>query len=153
MQYLTRPDGSIPPNVDVAALVAAGIKIVRPTPRPTPVFGFSLIEGEPVERDGVLWQNWVEIPIVVPEPIPPEVPEEVALWQFRAALKLTNNFDRVQYGLAQLSSPEVIIAAELFEYGNKISRHCELVQAVAALTNASQEELDALFIRAASVKS
>lgn len=82
-----------------------------------------------------------------------QVPEEVALWQFRAALKLTNNFDRVQYGLAQLSSPEVIIAAELFEYGNKISRHCELVQAVAALTNASQEELDALFIRAASVKS
>ena len=153
MQYLTRPDGSIPSNVNVAALVAAGIKIVRPTPRPTPASGFSLIEGEPVERDGVLWQNWVETPAVAPEPIPPKVPEEVALWQFRAALKLTNNFDRVQYGLAQLSSPEVIIAAELFEYGNKISRHCELVQAVAALTNASQEELDALFIRAASVKS
>lgn len=153
MQYLTRPDGSIPSNVNVAALVAAGIKIVRPTPRPTPASGFSLIEGEPVGRDGVLWQNWIEMPIVVPEPQPPKVPEEVALWQFRAALRLTGNFERVQEGLTHLSSPESVVAHELFEYGNKITRDCELVQAVATITSASQEELDALFIHAASVKS
>lgn len=81
------------------------------------------------------------------------VPEEVALWQFRAALRLTGNFERVQEGLTHLVSPDAIVAHELFEYGNKITRHCELVEAVATLTGATQEELDALFIRAASVKS
>jgi len=81
------------------------------------------------------------------------VPKEVALWQFRAALRLTGNFDRVQEGLTHLSSPESVVAHELFEYGNKITRDCELVQAVATITSASQEELDALFVHAASVKS
>jgi hypothetical protein len=81
------------------------------------------------------------------------VPEEVALWQFRAALKLGGNFERVQYALAQLNAPEVIVAAELFEYGNKIYRRSTLADAIIRILDVSESDVDALFRQAAEIKA
>lgn len=60
-QYLTRPDGSIPAGVDVTALKAAGVRIVRPTPIPRKP-SMVAVEGEPEERDGIWWQTWTLAP-------------------------------------------------------------------------------------------
>jgi hypothetical protein len=66
-QYLTQPDGTIPPGVDVVALEAAGVLIVRPVDPPrTP--GTMAVEGEPEQRDGVWWQTWGEVPVETPQP-------------------------------------------------------------------------------------
>lgn len=64
-QYLTQPDGSIPPGVDVAALEAAGVLIVRPV-EPPRTAGMVAVEGEPKQRDGVWWQTWREVPAEAP---------------------------------------------------------------------------------------
>lgn len=71
-QYLTRPDGTIPSNVDVAALLSAGVRIVRPT-EPTREPGMVMVEGEPEERDGTWWQTWTSLPAPPPEVDPAEV--------------------------------------------------------------------------------
>ena len=150
MQYLTQPDGSIPSTVDVAALIAAGVLIVRPAPRPDPLEGMQIVEGQPEQRDGIWWQTWALEP--APPPPPSPVPEEVTLWQFRAALRLSGNFERVQYALAQLSTPESILAAELFEYGNKIARRSTLASVIMRVLQVTDEEVDALFRQADAIR-
>lgn len=56
-QYLTLPDGTIPPGVDVAALEAAGIRLVRPI-KPPQESGMVAVEIDPEMRDGAWWQTW-----------------------------------------------------------------------------------------------
>jgi hypothetical protein len=150
MQYLTRPDGSVPPNVDIATLESAGVLIVRPTPRPAADPGMVVVEGPPENKDGVWWQTWIQE--AAPLPAPPQVPPSVSLWQFRAALRLNGNFERVQYALAQLSSPENILAAELFEYGNTIYRTSALATELIKILGVTDEQVDALFIAAADIR-
>ena len=150
MQYLTQPDGSIPSTVDVAALIAAGVRIVRPTPRPDPLEGMQIVEGQPEQRDGIWWQTWALEP--APPPPPSPVPVEVALWQFRAALKLGGNFERVQYALAKLQTPESVLASELFEYGNKIARRSALAAEIMRVLGVTDDEVDALFRQADAIR-
>lgn len=150
MQYLTRPDGSVPPNVDTAALEAAGILIVRPTPRPAADPDMVVVEGPPENKDGFWWQTWIQE--AAPPPPPPQVPPSVSLWQFRAALRLNGNFERVQYALAQLQSPENVLAAELFEYGNTIYRTSALATELIKILGVTDEQVDALFIQADQIK-
>jgi hypothetical protein len=80
------------------------------------------------------------------------VPFSVSLWQFRTALRLNGNFERVQYALAQLQSPENILAAELFEYGNSIYRSSTLAAQLITILGVTDEQVDALFIQAAQIK-
>ena len=64
-QFLLNPDGSVPANVNVDALQAAGIPLVLPTPMPrTP--GMVAVEQEPQLVNGVWLQVWIEMP--APEP-------------------------------------------------------------------------------------
>lgn len=150
MQFLIDQDGTIPSTVDVAALIAAGIRLVHPSPRPDAVEGMQIVEGQPEQRDGIWWQTWGLEP-APPQP-PSPVPEEVTLWQFRAALRLSGNFERVQYALAQLSTPESILAAELFEYGNKITRRSTLASEIMRVLQVTDEEVDDLFRQADAIR-
>lgn len=58
LQYLTLPDGSIHPGVNLSALEEAGVLIVRPVDPPMEP-GMIAVEGDPEMRDGVLWQTWI----------------------------------------------------------------------------------------------
>lgn len=70
-QFLLNPDGSIPANVNVEALQAAGIPLVLPTPVPrTP--GMVAVEQEPQLVNGTWRQVWLEMPAPDPEPEPTE---------------------------------------------------------------------------------
>lgn len=68
-QFLLLPDGSLPPNTNVGALLAAGIPLVLPTPRWRPAPGMRLEEQDPKRgEDGVWRQVWAEVPAPPPEP-------------------------------------------------------------------------------------
>lgn len=67
-QFLLNPDGSIPSNVNVDALVEAGVKFVIPTPVPM-VHGMVAVEQEPE----LINNQWVQVWKL--EPIPEEIPE------------------------------------------------------------------------------
>ena len=56
-QFLLNADGSIPANVNVEALQAAGIPLVFPTPMPRQG-GMIAVEQEPQQIDGVWRQVW-----------------------------------------------------------------------------------------------
>jgi uncharacterized LabA/DUF88 family protein len=61
-QFLLKSDGTFPPNTNVEALKAAGIRFVLPTPRPRPSPGMMLRDTEPELINGVWHQRWTEVP-------------------------------------------------------------------------------------------
>lgn len=67
-QFLLNPDGSLPANVNVQALEAAGIPLVLPTPMPRQS-GMVAVEQEPQQIDGVWRQVWTLEPAPEPETI------------------------------------------------------------------------------------
>lgn len=61
-QFLLRPDGSVPPGTNIAALEAAGIPLVMPTERWRPAKGHVLVEADArQDADGVWRQVWLEV--------------------------------------------------------------------------------------------
>jgi hypothetical protein len=72
-QFLLNPDGSIPQNVNVAALEEAGIPLVIPTEMPRSS-GMIAVEQDPQQDEHGVWrQVWTLEP--APEPIASE-PED-----------------------------------------------------------------------------
>lgn len=61
-QFLLNQDGSIPAGADVAALLAAGVRLVVPTSRPRPSVGMMVVDTEPELKNGVWYQCWKEVP-------------------------------------------------------------------------------------------
>ena len=75
-QYLLNADGSIPPNVNVAALEESGIPLVLPTEAPQ-ANGMIAVELEPQQDENGVWrQAWTLEP--APEPVAPELEDPLA---------------------------------------------------------------------------
>lgn len=73
-QFLLKPDGSIPQNVNLAALEEAGIPLVIPTEMPRSS-GMIAVEQDPQQDEHGVWrQVWTLEP--APEPIASE-PEDL----------------------------------------------------------------------------
>ena len=142
MQYLTREDGSIPPDVDVAALIAAGIRIVRPTPIPRSP-GMVAIESAPEERDGKWWQTWIEQP--APPPALPPVPATITPLQARRSLRFFGLMDDVEAALAVADAD----TREAWEYAIEIHRNDPVLLALAEHIGITSDMLDDLFRDAA----
>jgi hypothetical protein len=71
-RFLINADGTVPASAPVAALEAAGVILVVPTPVPTPPEGQVVVEADAVQ-DGDVWrQVWELVP--APEPEPEEAP-------------------------------------------------------------------------------
>lgn len=79
------------------------------------------------------------------------VPSEVALWQFRAALKLSNLYAQVQDAIAQLPESQRIVIEEQIEYGNAIHRDHPTIKLMAASIGVSQSQVNDVFRLAASL--
>jgi len=68
-QFLLNPDGTVPVNVNVEALLEAGIPLVMPTPMPREP-GMVAVEKDPVQDDAGVWhQVWVLEPAPPPEDV------------------------------------------------------------------------------------
>lgn len=138
-QFLTLPDGSIPPGTDVAALEAAGVLIVRPSPRPDPDPGMVVVEAPAHEADGVWWQTWVQEPAPPPAPLP--VPSAVTPLQIRRALRQTGMYGEV-IGFVSTQSDDV---QDAWEYAVQIVRTDPLIAAAAEALGKTEAEIDDLF--------
>lgn len=79
------------------------------------------------------------------------VPSEVMLWQFRAALKLSNLYTQVQDAIAQLPESQRIVIEEQIEYGNAIHRDHPTIKSMAASLGIGQSQVDDVFRLAASL--
>lgn len=143
MQFLTASDGSLPAGVDRAALEAAGVLIVRPTPVPREP-GFFAVEGEPEQRDGVWWQTWRLEP--VPPAPPPPVPPTVSPRQMRLALLDLGLYDDVEAMVARVDRATQI----MWEYSLHYERAHQAWNAMGAMLNRAPEDIDDVFRLAAS---
>lgn len=81
-----------------------------------------------------------------------DVPPEVALWRFRAAIRQAGQFDAVNAALdANKDTPEGAVAWEVWEYGNVIERESALLLSFAATLGFTQQQLDDVFRVAAGI--
>lgn len=81
----------------------------------------------------------------------PEAPYEVALWQFRAALRLSGLEGKVQEVINALpAQPKAVVDAQ-FEYATTVDRRHPALQQLAQAAGVSQEQLEGLFVTAAGL--
>ena len=138
MQYLTRPDGSIPPG----ALVPAGARLTRPTAQPAAPDGHVMLDlGDGQQIDGVWRQRWTAVPVP-----PPPVPQAITPLQVRRALRAAGLLDAVQALVAQ-AHPEVL---EKWEYALEIPRDDPDLAALAQQMGLTPAMVDDLFRDAAT---
>lgn len=73
------------------------------------------------------------------------VPTEVALWQFRAALKLSGIYDQVMAAIAALPTQQRTVIEEQFAYGNSIHRTHPVIMSFAANLGLTEAQVDDVF--------
>lgn len=138
MQYLTRPDGSIPPG----ALVPPGARLTRPTAQPAAPAGHVMLDLGDGEQIGGVWhQRWTAVPA------PVVVPSEVTPLQARRALRAVGLLAVVETALASAG----LEAQEAWEYAVTIPRDEPILNGIAAQLGMTSAQLDAIFILAASL--
>lgn len=138
LQFITASDGSVPPGTDVAALLAAGVLLVRPTLPPIP--GASQVPRDardPTQTLGVWYQRWTLDSLPPPPPVRVITPRQFldrlgdartaavlaavmsapmgVLWYSRLMSAPTVNLDStdMRNGLAFLRSAGVLTAADV----------------------------------------
>jgi len=138
MQYLTRPDGSIPPN----ALVPTGARLTRPTAPPAPLDSHVMLDlGDGEQIGGIWYQRWTAVPVAA------LVPVEVSPIQARRALRAWGLLPLVEAAMAQAGEE----AQEAWEYAIVIPRNDPMLNQIAASLGMSQTQVDDLFIAAAAL--
>jgi len=88
-----------------------------------------------------------------PEMIWQNVPETVSMGQARIALHRAGLLVKVDAAIASLSEPLKTEAELAWQYSNEVERHNGLVSMLAPALGLSEEQLDQLFITAASVRT
>lgn len=119
-------------------------------PRP---FGWIETDDQPPDvsgGDGALWTTagWVVAPL--PAPPPPAVPSEVTMFQARAALLGAGLLTAVDSAITDMGDPAATLA---WEYATTVTRHGQLVAAVASIAGMTDEQLDDLFRNAATIEA
>lgn len=138
MQFLTLPDGLIPPG----ALVPVGARLTRPTAPPVaPAFHVMLDLGDGEEIGGVWCQRWTAVPT------PVVVPASVTPLQARRALRAVGMMAAVDAFLGTANAD----TREAWEYASSVDRHEPMLTEIAAALGVTDEQLDSLFILAATL--
>ena len=138
MQFLTRTDGTVPPD----ALVPPGARLTRPTAQPAPPAGYVMRDlGDGEQIGGVFYQRWTAVmaPVVVPA--------EVSPVKARRALRAVGILPVVEAALAQAGAE----AQETWEYAVTIPRDEPILVSIAGQLGMSAAQLDAIFILAESL--
>lgn len=80
------------------------------------------------------------------------VPQEVLLWQFRAAVALAGLKEAVETELASLHGATKTIATDKWEYGNTVKRYHPTTVSLGAAIGLSPSQIDDIFKTAASLQ-
>jgi len=84
--------------------------------------------------------------------IPPPCPEEVLLYQFRAAVTLAGYKEAVDAVIAALPEPSQTVAREKWEYGNTVKRHHSMTVTLGAAVGLTPAQIDDIFRTAATIQ-
>lgn len=79
------------------------------------------------------------------------VPDEVLLYQFRAAVTLAGLKDAVDAVIASLPEPSKTVANQKWEYGNSIKRNHPMIVSLGAAIGQTPAQIDAIFRTAATI--
>jgi hypothetical protein len=85
---------------------------------------------------------------VVPLP-PPQVPDQIQMWQARAILFRNGLLGQVEQAVKAATNPEIEIA---WEYAPNVVRQSAFVSAMAAAINLDNAAIDNLFIEGAKIR-
>jgi len=81
-------------------------------------------------------------------PLPPVVPASVAMWQAKAALQAAGLLTSATAAVAAASNP---VLTAFWEGASTIDRSSPTLAGIAAALSLTSEQIDALFIQAASI--
>ncbi len=97
-----------------------------------------------VLEDGTVAYVWsvVELP-------PPQVPDQIQMWQARAILFRSGLLGQVEQAVKAATNPEIEIA---WEYAPNVVRQSAFVSAMAAAINLDNATIDNLFIEGAKIR-
>lgn len=109
--------------------------------------GFLLV---PTETAGPGW-SYVDGEFVAPEPPAPEVPQSVTMRQARLALLGAGLLAQVDAAIDQLPDPDKTAARIEWEYSQEVQRDKPFVQMLAPALGLTEQDLDALFVQAATL--
>lgn len=84
--------------------------------------------------------------------IPPPAPDEVLLYQFRAAVTLAGLKSAVDAVISSLPEPSQTLAREKWEYGNTVRRHHPMTISLGAAVGLTPAQIDDIFRTAASLQ-
>lgn len=112
--------------------------------------GFDLGDGSILVASDNAETGWTYdgATLAPPPPPAPQVPEQVALWQARAALTTAGLFSQADAAIRASGNAGVIA---LWDYGNMISRSSPTLAALGTALNLTSAQIDALFIQAAAI--
>jgi hypothetical protein len=155
-RFLINADGTVPANAPIAALEAAGVILVVPTPVPVPPEGQIVVEADAVQVNGVWRQVWEFAP--APEPEEPPMPI-LTRPQFEFLLGVTGladvwvaveeavkPSDPVQYGLLR-----GLRARDTFRYESTLAMVGDFAPFLPEGVTLDDETLRPLWLQAAAV--
>jgi hypothetical protein len=85
------------------------------------------------------------------EPVVPIVPEQVTLWQLRAALALQGKEADVTNAILQMQEPNKTIAMRAWEYSNNVFRTDPMTLVIKSILGLNDQEADGVFLLAGSL--
>lgn len=106
-----------------------------------------------VELAEQLWPNRWRFAEWQPQEPRPAVPEVVSMGQARIALHRAGLLTQVNAAITSLPDQLRVEAELAWQYSNEVERHNGLVSMLAPALGLSEEQLDQLFITAASVRT
>jgi len=141
------PAVSFPATIREATLADYGVFPVKVLPRPLyDERTQRLQQSEFYQVDGHWQMHWLVVDL------PPRVPDAVTMRQARLALLGVGLLDAVEPALAAIPDPVQRRAAEItWEYSAEVQRDNPLISALAAGLGLSPQQVDQLFIAAATL--
>lgn len=140
------PDTSFPPEISISHVARLGYAELEYDLQPALAAGEQLQPGEIRYENGRYVQGWA----VVPAPAP-ELPQSVTMRQCRIALLDAGLLDAVQSSIASMPGADGERARIDWEYALEVRRDWPLIAYMAGDLGLTDEQVDALFVTAATI--
>lgn len=87
-----------------------------------------------------------------PRPLPQRVPREIAAWRAKAVIEMAGLMPQVEAHIASVPDAAAVIVRRAWDDNAPLQRHGQTVLALSAALALSDEQVDAMFIQAATLE-